>query len=272
MIQESAKMLKRKLYDLENVISCKTVEANKLRCVLNETETELQLNRKKLITIQQENSTTDQAVNVLTTKYQAREAELVTMRKVAPERLVQAEQCVDAVCQELATVNAKVAEWKCKAEQSIKMLSELKASSDLELGYDRTLLGELICERHRLVEQQLDKSNQLEKILACNCRLVADSKTVAERKASLSAEVECLEQSKCCDRLALILYQTTSDSEAVLHDDEMAIKFHTLTSVANEVEPLRRACQDRESAISDAKRHLDECCSVRVKVCGGSAK
>lgn len=260
--QETAKCLKRQLCDLEDMIVCKTAEANKLRCVLTDKEAELCFENERLIETQQQNCTSNRNVKALTAECQDREVELVALRKAAPERLARAEKCSDVVCQDLATVSAKAANWKNKVEQSIKMLDELKVSSEAEMCCARSVLGETIRNRDLLIEQQCNTSCQLEETIANNRRLVADVKTVVDRKAGLVAEVERLEQKLGCDRLALVVQRTKCDADAVLHEDDMTVKWHTLASVENEVVALRQACQDRDSAISDVKRKLDANCSI----------
>lgn len=260
--QETAKLLKGQLCDLEDMIVYKTAEANKLRCVLTEKETALCFENKRLIEKQQQNSTSNRIVKALTAECQDREMELLALRKAAPERLARAEKCKDAVCQDLITLSAKGANWKNKVEQSIKMLNELKISSEAEMSCARSVLGETISNRDLLIEQQFDKSSLLEETIANNRRLVADVKTVVDRKVGVVAEVERLEQKLGCDRLALVVQRTKCDADAVLHEDDMTVKWHTLTSIENEVVALRQACQDRDSAISDVKRKLDASCTI----------
>lgn len=260
--QETAKLLKQQLCDLEDMIVRKTAEANKLRYVLTDQEAALCFKNKSLIETQQQNSTSNQIVKALTAECRDREMELLALRKAAPERLAQAEKCTDVVCQDLVTLSAKEANWKNKVEQFIKMLNELKVSSEVEMCCTRSVLGETISNRDLLIELQLDKSNQLEETIANNRRLVADVKTVIDRKVGLVAEVERLEQRLGCDRLALVVQRTKCDADAVLHEDDMTVKWHTLMSIENEVVALRQACQDRDSAISDVKRKLDASCSI----------
>lgn len=259
--QETAKLLKRQLCDLEDMIVCKTAEANKLRCILTDKEAALHFENKRLIETQQQNSTCNRIVKALAADCQNREAELVALRKEAPERLARAEQCADVVCQDLATVSTKAANWKNEAEQSINILNEMKASSEADICYARSMLGETIIDRDLLIKQQLDTSSHLEETISKNLRLAADAKTVVDRKAGLVADVEQLEQRLGCDRLALVVQRTKCDADAVMHEDDMTVKWHTLASIENEVVVLRQACQDRESAISDVKRKLDASCS-----------
>jgi len=244
------------------MIVCTTAEANKLRCVLTDKEAALSCENKRLMETQQQNCTSNRIVKALMAECQDREVELVALRKAAPERLARAEKCADIVCQDLATVSAKAANWKNKVEQYIKMLNELKVSSEAEMCCARSVLGETISNRDLLIKQQLDTSNQLEETIAKNRRLVDDVKTVVDRKFGLVAEVERLEQKLGCDRLALVVQRTKCDADAVLHEDDMTVKWHTLASIENEVVALRQACQDRDSAISDVKRKLDASCSI----------
>lgn len=262
MVQETAKVLKRQLCDMEDMIGCKTAEEKKLRSILTDKEAALNFENKRLIEQQHQNYASNQIVKSLTAECQDREAELVALKKAALEQLTRTEQCGVIVCQDLATVSAKAANWKNKVEQSTKMFNELKTSSEAEMCCVWSVLEETIRVRDQLTEQQLNISSLLEETIATNRRLMADVKTVVDRKTRLMTEIERLKQKRSCDRLALVVQRTKCNADAILHEDDMTVKWHTLMSIENEVVMLRQVCKDRESAISDVHRKLDASCSI----------
>lgn len=262
MAQETAKLLKRQLCDMEDMIVCKRAEENKLRSILTDKEAASHFENKRLIEQQHQNDASKRIVKSLTAECQDREAELVALKKAALEQLTRTEQCGDIVCQDLAIVSAKSANWKNKVEQLTKMFDELKASSEAEMCFVWSVLEETIRVRDQLTDQQSNISSLLEETIATNRRLIADVKTVVDRKAGLVTEIERLKQKLSCDRLALVVQRTKCNADAILHEDDMTVKLHTLTSIENEVVVLKQVYKDRESAISEVHRQLDACCLI----------
>jgi len=260
--QETAKLLKRQLCAMEDMIVFKTTEAKKLHGILTDKEAALHFENKRLIEQQNQNNISNQIVKSLTAECQNREEELVALKKAALEQLTRTEQYAVDVCQDLDNVSAKVTNWKNKAEQLINVFNELKATSEAEMYGVWSVLEKTISIRDQFTEQQLDTSNQLEEIIAKNQELKGDVKIVVDRKAGLMTEIERLKQKLGYDRLALVVQQTKSNADTILHEDDMTVKWHTLTSIKNEVEVLRQACKDRESVISDVQRKLDAICSI----------
>lgn len=249
-------MLKLQQTDLEQGMTCKMEETQKVGQEMANVKVEIKNMNKDLIDMQRRSDEMDRNIKELKSQCQQRKLELTTLRESGRKWLAKADQNSDAVVVKLAAECTTVADWKCKREQLETACLQLKAAGDKERGCTRVALKALQDESDKLNSQLADLSCEMTAVVTDNKQLVIASKKEADRLDCLTVQMDRMEQRKCHERLILSIQRRKQDAELTLLKNEKSVKDNKLLLAENEVEELKRTSysRGRENDITSGRR------------------
>lgn len=265
-LQECVESLERQLSDMEQAISSKTAEVDRLRCSSTDVANAICCENVKLQEMQRRNGEHGQTIKELTSACRELDATLSALRETGPVELAAANQCADAARAELADVCAAAADWKARCERAEDEHRDLRADVCEETARGQAAVSELVGERDRLTGQLSETSARLAAARCDSQQLSARVKAKTDQLDALRAEKDRLKRRACQIRSAQAVHQAKIDVENRQIEDQRTVNRQRLLAVENEIEALKRASSQREEVIKNARNELNDCCATNRPV------